>query len=353
MANPSGTSHVYVGTAARVPGALSGIFRQSAGSDQWERLTKGLPERMDVQAITIHPNDPNLIFAGSQDGPYRSRDGGASWEKLPFPDTGLEVWSILIHPRAAGTMYLGTSPVAVYRSDNGGDSWRKLPRVASPGRVKMNFPCRVTRLAIDPSSPDEIYAGLEVDGVLRSRDRGETWEDIGNDLVKLAQRPHLKSRIASDTENEGMLDTHALTVSSAQPGTVFLAVRMGLFRSADRGTTWQDMEIGRFSPLTYARDVVVSPHNARTLVAALSPAARSTDGSLYQSDDLGQSWRRIDHGIKAESTMMAVSLHPRDPNQIYSVARLGQVFGTRDGVDVLHVLRQPPLLPALSAVACG
>jgi photosystem II stability/assembly factor-like uncharacterized protein len=351
MANPSGTSHVYVGTAARVPGALSGIFRQSVGSDQWERLTKGLPERMDVQAITIHPNDSSVIYAGSQDGPYRSRDGGASWEKLPFPDHGLEVWSILIHPRDPRTMYLGTSPVAVYRSDNGGDSWRKLPRVASPGRVKMNFPCRVTRLAIDPSSPDEIYAGLEVDGVLRSRDRGETWEDIGDDLVKLAQRPHLKSRIASDTENEGMLDTHALTVSSAQPGTVFLAVRMGLFRSADRGTTWQDMEIGRFSPLTYARDVVVSPHNARTLVAALSPAARSTDGSLYQSDDLGQSWRRIDHGIKAESTMMAVSLHPRDPSQIYSVARLGQVFGTRDGGKSWKEWRLPENVKDVYAVA--
>jgi len=48
------------------------------------------------------------------------------------------------------------------------------------------------------------------------------------------------------------------------------------------------MEIGRFSPLTYARDVQVSPHNARTLVAALSPAARSKDGSLYRSDDLGE-----------------------------------------------------------------
>jgi len=353
MANPSGTSHVYVGTAARIPGAQSGIFRQTAGSDQWERLTKGLPERMDVQAITIHPSDPSVIFAGSQDGPYRSRDGGASWEKLPFPDAGLEVWSILIHPRDPQTMYLGTSPVAVYRSDNGGDSWRKLPRVASPGRVKMNFPCRVTRLAIDPSNPDEIYAGLEVDGVLRSRDRGETWEDVGADLVKLAQRPHLKSRIASDTENEGMLDTHALTVSSAQPGTVFLAVRMGLFRSADRGSTWQDMEIGRFSPLTYARDVQVSPHDARTLVAALSPAARSTDGSLYQSDDLGQSWRRIDHGIKAESTMMALALHPRDPNQIYSVARQGQIFGTRDGGKSWKEWRLPEAVKDVYAVACA
>ncbi len=150
----------------------------------------------------------------------------------------------------------------------------------------MNFPCRVTRLAIDPSNPDEIYAGLEVDGVLRSRDRGETWEDIGDDLVKLAERPHLKSRIASDTENEGMLDTHALTVSSALPGTVFLAVRMGLFRSADRGQTWQDMEIGRFSPLTYARDVVVSPHNPkpwspRSARRRAARTARSTAATIW------------------------------------------------------------------------
>ena len=150
-----------------------------------------------------------------------------------------------------------------------------------------------------------------------------------------------------------MLDTHALTVSSAQPGTVFLAVRMGLFRSADRGKTWEDMEIGRFSPLTYARDVVVSPHNPKTLVAALSPAARSTDGSLFRSDDLGQSWRRIDHGIKAESTMMAVSLHPADPDQIYSVARQGQVFGTRDGGKSWKEWRLPENVKDVYAVACA
>jgi len=353
MANSSGLSHVYVGAAARMRGALSGIFRQSVGSDHWELLRKGLPERMDVQTITIHPTDANVIFAGSQNGPYRSRDRGESWEKLPFPDPGLEVWSILIHPRDPRIMYLGTSPVAIYRSDNSGDSWRKLPRVTSPGRVQMGFPCRVIRMAIDPSNPDEVYAGLEVDGVLRSRDRGETWEDVGQDLVNLAQRPNLKSKIGSDSENEGMLDAHALTVSSAQPGTVFLAVRMGLFRSTDRGSTWQDMEIGRFSPLTYARDVQVSPHDARTLVAALSPAARSTDGSLYRSDDLGQSWRRIDHGIKAESTMMAVALHPRDPDQVYSVARQGQVFGTRDGGKSWKEWRLPDTVQDVYAVACG
>src|SRR5207247_3268229 len=140
------------------------------------------------------------------------------------------------------------------------------------------------------------------DGVLRSKDAGETWEDCSAELVKLADLPHLKSRIVSDTEIEGMLDTHALCVSSAQPGTVFLALRMGLFKSADGGVTWKDMGIGRFSPLTYARDVQVSPQDARTLYACLSPAARSEDGSLYRSEDLGASWQRLDRGVKAKST---------------------------------------------------
>ena len=40
---------------------------------------------------------------------------------------------------------------------------------------------------------------------------------------------------------------------------------------------WQDMEIGRFSPLRYGRDIRVSPHDARVLYACLSPAAQSTD----------------------------------------------------------------------------
>src|SRR2546428_3488021 len=215
----------------------------------------------------------------------------------------------------------------------------------------MGFPCRVARLAIDPTYPDEIYAGLEVDGVLRSRDRGETWEDVGHDLVKLAERPHLKSRIASDTENEGMLDGHALTVSAAQPGTVFLAVRMGLFQSDDRGQSWRDMQIGRFSPLTYGRDVRVSPQDPRTLYACLSPAARSEDGSLYRSQDLGQTWKRFDHGIKADRTMMAVALHPTNPDQVYCVSRSGQAFGTEDGGRTSREHRVPDVQDVY-ALAC-
>ena len=134
---------------------------------------------------------------------------------------------------------------------------------------------------------------------------------------------------------------------------MFLALRMGIFRSPDRGATWEDMEVGRFSPLTYARDVHVSPHDARTLFACLSPAARSEDGSLYRSDDLGQSWRRIDHGVKAHSTMMALALHPKDPDQVYCATRSGQVFGTQDAGRTWRDYPLPAGTQDVYALACA
>ena len=346
----AGAAHFSAGPQT---GNRGGLFRRSVDADGWQHLEGGLPADAEVRAIVVHPRDPQTIYAGTQHGPYRSTDGGDRWTALRFPDPDMTVWSLLFHPRDTRVMYAGTAPAAVYRSEDGGDSWKRLPAVKPRMRVKMSFPTRVIRMAADPSQPDHLYAGLEVDGVLRSKDAGETWEDCSAELVKLADLPHLKSRIVSDTEIEGMLDTHALCVSSAQPGTVFLALRMGLFQSADGGATWKDMEIGRFSPLTYARDVQVSPQDARTLYAALSPAARSEDGSLYRSDDLGGSWRRVDRGIKAKATMMSVAVHAKDPDQVYCVSRCGQVFGTRDGGERWEEYPLPEGTADAYTVACA
>jgi photosystem II stability/assembly factor-like uncharacterized protein len=128
---------------------------------------------------------------------------------------------------------------------------------------------------------------------------------------------------------------------------------MGIFQSTDRGVSWRDMQIGRFSPLTYCRDVIVSPHDARVMYACLSPAARSHDGSLYRSDDLGETWRRFDHGVKANATMMAASVHPTDPKRVYCVSRCGQVFGTEDDGASWSVYRMPEEVGDAYAVACA
>jgi photosystem II stability/assembly factor-like uncharacterized protein len=346
-------SRVFVGagtwTSAQQRGAL---LRQTVGDAQWESLTKGLPRPVSVQAITMHPENPEVVLIGTQDGPYRTTDGGTTWGRTDF-GAGQQVWSIAFHPRDPNVVFAGTSPVGVWRSNDSGETWKRLPNAKQRDRLTMAFPSRVMRIAVVPGTPDQIYAALEVAGVMRSLDGGETWDDCAEPLVSLADRPHLKSRIQSDSDAEGMLDAHALTVSQAAPDAVFLAVRMGLFRSADRGRTWEDMEIGRFSPLTYGRDIRLSPHDPSTLYACLSPAARSEDGSLYRSADLGKTWQRLDHGVKARATMMGVALHPRDPQQVYCASRCGQVFGTQDGGRTWRESLLPGGIDDVYAIACG
>jgi photosystem II stability/assembly factor-like uncharacterized protein len=344
----AGAGH-WVSAGTRHPG---GLFRRSPGDGEWQPLTAGLPQHVEARALAVHPRDRDVVHAGTQDGPYRTTDGGGRWERLGFPERGAVVWSIAFHPTRPLIMYAGVAPIGIYRSEDGGDNWHKLPGAQSPAHCDMGFPARVTRIAVDPGSTDDVYAALEVSGVIRSTDGGETWTDVSAPLIKLAEHTHLKSRIGSAIDAEGMLDSHACAVSAAT-GTAFLAVRMGLFRSDDRGASWRDMEIGRYSPLTYCRDVIVAPHDPRVMYACLSVSSRGNAGSLYRSDDVGLTWRRFDHGIKSHGTMMAVASHPRDPARVYCVSRCGQVFGTEDAGASWHEYPLPEGVEDVYTLACA
>src|ERR1043166_5908023 len=236
----AGTTHGYAGVAAKVgmehSGTLGGVFRQEAGDKKWEQLKNGLADGAEVHAITVHPTDSDTVFIGSTKGLYRSANRGGKFERLPLPDAEADIWSVLVHPKQPRRIYAGASPIAVYRSDDGGEHWKKTADPGLPNRVHMAFACRVMRLDVDPNSPDDIYATMEANGAMRSRNGGESWEDC----------------------------------TGAAPGTVFLANRMGLFRSSDKGEHWVDMEIGKFSPLTYGRDIRTSPLDAKIMYAALS-----------------------------------------------------------------------------------
>jgi photosystem II stability/assembly factor-like uncharacterized protein len=326
-----------------------GVFRRATDGGDWQHVLG----KVETYTVFVHPGDSGTVFAGTSDGVWRSLDAGASFKRTDFPDAGRQVWSFMVDARDPTRIFAGASPIDIYRSDDGGASWRKLatPRIGT--HCSGPFASRVMRFAQNPKKPDEIYAALEINGVMRSTDGGETWTDCSEGLIKLAERPHLKSKIVSDTTAEGMLDGHAITINPAEPDSPIVALRMGLFRTTDHGKSWQDMEVGRFSPTTYGRDVKVSPSEPNTLYAALSVAAASHDGGLYRSQDGGKTWQRFDK-VQVHGTIMSIGLHARDPMQVYIGARYdGEVFGTRDGGKTWQAMPIPGDVQHIYAVACG
>ena len=347
-------TNIYVGVAGYVGrpedvGAV-GVFRRAAEGGSWEH-TFGAHE---TYTVFVHPGDSNLIFAGTADGVWRSQDRGATFHRTEFPDQDVQVWSFLTVEGRPDRLYAGASPINVYRSDDRGQSWRRLPTPNIEERCRGPFNSRVMRMVQTPGRPDEIYAALEIAGAMRTTDGGETWEDLGEGLVQLSELPHLKSAIAQkETDAEGMLDGHAITISPARPDEPVLALRMGLFRTGDDGKTWHDMEVGRFSPTTYGRDVKASPQDPSTLYCALSVAAASHDGGLYRSLDAGETWERFDK-VQVNGTIMSIGLHGADPDQVYIGARYdGEVFGTRDAGATWEAMPLPGPVKDIYSVACG
>ena len=80
------THYVYAGvpqwSSTEDSEPLGGLFRQEMGESKWHHLGKGLPDKAEVRAITIHPNDPQIVYVGTQHGPYCSTDSGEHWQPL-------------------------------------------------------------------------------------------------------------------------------------------------------------------------------------------------------------------------------------------------------------------------------
>jgi photosystem II stability/assembly factor-like uncharacterized protein len=262
------------------------------------------------------------------------------------------MWSVLVHPAQHRTLLTGTAPLGLYRSGDDGETWRRMPRPAIAERMVGAFPARIMRLAIAPSRPDTVWAGMEVNGAMRSDDGGESWIDLSDELVRMSRQPDLQSAILTKDTAEGMLDVHAICVSPAAPDTAFLALRMGLFRGDNGGAEWHDLGIGTHAAhLRYGRDVVVAPTDPMTLYACVADSSRGKAGRLYRSQDLGRNWSQFDHSIDVQSTMMAVAVHGRD--QLHCVTRRGQTFSTMDGGGSWQQYDLPDGAGAAVAVACG
>ena len=104
----------------------SGAWTSPDGGESWQRVRSGLWGESRVYGLAVHPREPRTLFAGADDGLYKSGDGGRSFERLNSPMNKMDVWKIAFDPSDPDTMFAGTRPAALFRSTDGGRHWDKL-----------------------------------------------------------------------------------------------------------------------------------------------------------------------------------------------------------------------------------
>lgn len=282
---PSAPNIVYVGTGS--DGIRSnvisgrGIYRSNDQGRTWTFL--GLRDTGQIGAVEIHPDNPDIAFAAAlgnafrpnpERGVFRTRDGGATWEKVLHLSERTGAIDLEIAPGRPDTIYAsmwrgerkpwtilsGGGEDGVFRSTDGGTTWARLTQGLPSGVTGKSD------LAVSPDAPDRLYVLLEAPagkgGLYRSDDRGESFALVST-YAPLLDRPFYYCNIDADPTNADVL-----YVNSTQ-----------FFKSADAGKNWTRMS----TPHGDNHDMWINPGNPRIFI-------QSNDGGANVTLDGGRSW---------------------------------------------------------------
>ena len=215
--SPSRPDEVWVGTKEGI------VVIERAAGDGWT-IGRRLLEDKHISAILTEP-ESGLTFAGAFHGSVQvSADGGKTWEMRNSGLTEHDVYSLAAVRRNEGTrLYLGTEPAHIFCSDDLGRRWRELTNMRSvPSVPKWKFPvpphiAHTKHITFAPGDPKIVYACIEVGALLKSRDAGETWEQI-----------------------EGVYeDVHRLAIHPKDPNRLYVVTGHGLYVSSDGGASFE------------------------------------------------------------------------------------------------------------------
>jgi len=310
---------IYAGLAGDSdPGRFlsHGLYRTAAVEGPWEAIGERIHPRPEVRAIVTDATRPGRVTVGTQLGIFRSQDHGETWIRLPAQRPGIAVWSLLNHPTEPDTLLAGVEPAALLRSRDDGRTWRALPFNACFPAVTEGpeMPKRVTGIAIDPRRPETIYASIEIGGLLRSEDDGETWSCVTEGVYV----------------NEDSVDLHAVSVSG-KDGLLTVATRVGAFQSDDGGRRWRTLGIPMLRPRgTYCRAIVRAADDPDRIYMGVGNDFDGDVGALIASSDGGSSWRTVSLPGPLKTTVFALAIDPRAPAGIACATKYGHVFASSD-----------------------
>lgn len=270
-------------------GTNEGVVRMERTVTGW-RVTDRTLTDLHIHAILKEPRS-GLIFAGANRGSVHvSRDDGRTWERS---DSGLyetNVYSLncVVRKNGQTRIYLGTEPAKMFYSDDLGASWSELPNFRNvPNVDKWRFPgpphvAHLKHIAFAPNDPETIYGSVEVGALLRSRDEGQTWEELTPEYP----------------------DIHRCIIPPTNVNRHYVTGGNGLYVTSDGGATWEHWSDRSAEIGGYPDQLVYLPTNPDLMfvcAAHKSPGAwaeHQHSGSRFaRSRDGGRTWEVLTNGL--------------------------------------------------------
>jgi photosystem II stability/assembly factor-like uncharacterized protein len=264
-----------------------GVLKSVDGGSSWIVASQGLPSGagLGVLALAADPYHPGLLYAGTGDGVYRSRDGAITWMAVNSGLAGHQVYDFAFTPAALYAAF----DRGVAKSVNGGVSW-KLSRLGD----------NVLMLVADPSRPAVLY-GASTGLMWKSADGGGSWSRTRSfDFITL---------LATDAG-----------------GALYVGTPATLYRSTDGAASFRALPPAPFfSPPGNPGLLQASRSAPGTLLAA-------TSRGLFRTVDGGISWQPFDSGLRGLS-VFSLAVDPRDASAVYAGVTTGLLVGRhRDAV---------------------
>jgi len=230
-------------------------------------------------------------------------------------------------------LYCGVEPAALFESRDDGESWSLVRGLYEhphrPRWMPGNGGLILHTILPDPSNKNRMHVAVSAGGVYRTEDGGTTWQ-ARNNGVRVVFLPEKYPEFGQCV--------HKIALHESRPERLFLQNHWGLYRSDNRGDSWQD--IARGVPSDFGFAMIMHPHDADCvyIVPVESDEFRCTpEGHLrvYRTRNAGGSWESMSRGLPqkgAYETVLrdALSADSLDPAGIYFGTRSGKIYASRD-----------------------
>ena len=272
----------YAGTGAAYRSTRGsygiGILKSTDGGRSWEKsLDWSYEQQHGVWAVKVAPSDPNIVYAATTQGVFKSMDAGAGWSQV---HNVVMATDLLIHPGDPDLVVVGcgnfsSAGFGLYRTTDGGEAWAKITT-----GVPSQFNGKI-QLGMAPGSPNVIYASFgngfsQADGaswLCRSSNFGSSWS--------------IKSNI-DYSQHQGWF-SHDVAVSPVNSNELAV-VGINVWKSTNGGTSLS-ITAGGAAVHADCHDVAYHPTDPNIVFVA-------TDGGLYRSDDGGNQYFPVNGGYQ-------------------------------------------------------